>query len=45
MSSLEELKDQIGEIGVRRTHEMRQTEFDGKLSSKRDWYQFLQQHL
>ena len=39
MSSLQDIKDQIGQ---RRTYEMRQSEIEGKFSSKRDWYQFLE---
>ena len=42
MSSLQDIKDQIGK---KRTHEMHESEIEGKLSSKRDWYQFLEQHL
>ena len=45
MSTLDELKQQFGEVGQRRTHDMRATEIEGKLSSKKDWYMFLEQHL
>ena len=42
MSSLE---DQIPAAGVKRTQSMRPSEIMGKLSSKRDWYTYLEQHL
>ena len=42
MSSLQDIKDQIGQP---RTYEMRESEIDGKLSLKRDWYKFLEQNL
>lgn len=40
-SSLADIKDQIGQA---RTHDMREEHIAGKLSSKRDWYQYLGQH-
>ena len=42
MSSLQDIKDQIGQ---RRTYEMRESEIEGKLSSKRDWYKFFELNL
>ena len=42
MSSLQDIKDQIGQP---LTYEMRESEIEGKLSSKRDWYKFLEQNL
>ena len=40
--SLEQIKSSIGQ---RRTREVYQSQLQGKLSSKRDWYTFLEQHL
>ena len=37
-SSLVDIKDQIGK---RRTYEQRVEQIEGKLSSKKDWYDFL----
>ena len=37
-SALKEIKEQIGQ---RRTFEMRQSHIEGKLSSKRDWFDYL----
>ena len=45
MSSLNELKEQFGQIGQRKTNDMRATEIESKLSSKKDWYMFLEQNL
>ena len=39
------LTDQIPAVGERRTQAMRPSEIMGKLSSKRDWYTYLEQHL
>ena len=33
------------QVGVARTYEMRQSQIEGKLSSKTDWYTFMEQHL
>ena len=41
-NSLLKIKDGIGQ---RRTQEQRPEELAGKLSSKRDWYDFFIQHL
>ena len=38
MSSLVDIKAAIGE---KRTYDMKQQEIEGKLSSKKDWYQYL----
>ena len=32
-------------IGEKRTYEVYSNEIEGKLSSKRDWYTYLEQHL
>ena len=42
MSSLGDIKDQIGRP---RTYEMRESTIEPKLSSKKDWFTFLEQHL
>ena len=39
MSSLAQIKSNIGQP---RTYDMLSTQIEGKLSSKRDWYQFLE---
>jgi len=42
MSSLQDIKDQIGRP---KTVHMRENELAGKLSSKKDWFNFLENHL
>ena len=42
MSELDQISSSIG---VRRTYDVLQSAIQPKLSSKRDWYQFLEQHL
>ena len=41
-SSIVEIQDQIGQ---RRTHQMMVEDISSKLSSKTDWYKFMQQNL
>ena len=40
-SSLQDIKDLVGS---KRTHEMREDHIAAKLSSKKDWYQYMGQH-
>ena len=42
MASLQDIQSQIGQ---RRTMQVREKQLEGKLASKKDWYQFLEQNL
>ena len=35
----------LNEIGVKKTYQMRMDEINTKLSSKKDWYEYLEKHL
>jgi hypothetical protein len=40
-----ELDPGLVQIGQPRTHQLRMDQISSKLSSKKDWYEFLEQHL